>query len=185
MAGRRVLPWLPRERHRSLRVLYPKPDRARCGRAYSSPWPALRNSRRWPGRAGPAPLDRSCWRPARSFSGPRPESAAAESRFHGGVISGASLLDADHRILHIHLNLVDVLAQVEFVLPDFEQAGHVVRLRRTVTKSDLQVEAGGVVRKIPARDLRQQVSVAPLQVRQGPGRWRFRSRHCWSTQRSR
>ena len=41
-------------------------------------------------------------------------------RFDGRVIAGARLLQSDHRVLHVHADLVDVLLQGQFVLPELQ-----------------------------------------------------------------
>ena len=82
----------------------------------------------------------------------------------GGGISRARLLQSDHRVLHVDANLVDVLLQAEFVLPQLQFTGHVVGLRRAVAQRNVQRDTRGIVGKVAAEHLRQQVAITAGQI---------------------
>ena len=63
------------------------------------------------------------------------------ARFHSGGVSGARLLQADHSVLHVDANLVDILLQAELALPQLQFAGGVVGLRGAIAQRNIQGDA--------------------------------------------
>src|SRR5712691_2704124 len=79
------------------------------------------------------------------------------ARLDGCVVSCASLLQSDHGVLDFYTNLIDILLEAQFVLPDFEQAGHVVRLSGAIPNRDVQGDACRVIGIVSPGDLSQQI----------------------------
>ena len=156
--------WLRRVRYGSLPACPRAPDRERSAHGCNWPWPALPSSARWPDRAGPAPPDRRAGAQVVLLLVGVEGLLRKDSRLHRRVVAGARLLQADHGVLHVHAHLVDLLLQIEFVLPDLDHAGRIVGLRGAIAQRDVQREAGRVIRIIAAEDLRQQIPVAAGQI---------------------
>ena len=83
---------------------------------------------------------------------------------HCGVVSRAGLPQSDDGILYVHPNLIDVLLQAEFILPQLEFAGNVVGLRSTVAQRNIQREPDRIIRKVPPEHLAQKIAVAAGQI---------------------
>ena len=60
------------------------------------------------------------------------------ARLNSCVISSASLLKAYHGVLDFYTDLIHILLEAQFVLPYFEEAGYVVRLRGAISNRDIQ-----------------------------------------------
>src|SRR5439155_1886027 len=63
------------------------------------------------------------------------------------------LRHGDHRVLHIHSDLIDQFLNVQLVLPEIQLRCGDVSLRGSITQWDDQLRSDGVVRKIPSKQL--------------------------------
>ncbi len=80
--------------------------------------------------------------------------------FHGGCIAGAGLLQADQSVLHIHVDLIDVLAQVQLVLAQLQHTGGVVRLGGPVAQRYVERNSRRVIGIVSAGYLGKQIAIS-------------------------
>ena len=81
-------------------------------------------------------------------------------RLHCCVIARPRLLHPDHSVLHVHPDLIELLLEIQLVLPEFDYAGRVIGLGGAISKWNIQGKTGGVIREIAGENLFQHYSIA-------------------------
>ena len=95
----------------------------------------------------------------------------------GRLILRAGFLKSDDSVLNVDADLIDLALNLELVLAKVEGRGSHVGLSGAIAERNSKVQADGVVGKIPAEQLSQDIAITADEVRVGDG-WILNQASC-------